>query len=373
MLVELLHPIAVMEHQDEDERKYYHRPSMAGPDRCIRQTVYLAQGGQNEFGGRILHVFNDGHWHEELTNEWIQKSAFTLHSQQMKVKVSMLGLTIGGSIDGVLTDILGIDRLYEHKGLNHFTFEKYWGKEEYPEDYLCQCAIYLRGLQEVNPDIRECLLVIKNKNTAAFLEYLLDYERDTDALTILRKTNHLGETVEIDEQRVSIVTQAFYKFLEIDQHVATGSLPDRPYNYDDWHCEYCSFRDQCWESFKDEVESLAEQEELEPEVADTLRYYKELGAHLNEQKKEREELRDQILSILKAKQAKSGKAGEYLANMNIFPKEKVDWDLVPSSVSRQLDPYRKTSWETRLTIKSLEKNGTKSPGKKGKGKGKIIV
>jgi hypothetical protein len=111
MLVELLMPIAEMMNQNEDERQYYHRPSAAGPDRCIRQMVYQARGQEKdkELSGRTLHVFNDGNFHELLTADWIQKSAFTLHSAQMKIKVSMLGLTIGGSIDGVVTDILGVE------------------------------------------------------------------------------------------------------------------------------------------------------------------------------------------------------------------------------------------------------------------------
>ena len=103
MLVELLHKVAQMEDEDREPVDYYPRPSMAGPDRCIRQMVYLARGEEKEkaLDGRVLHIFNDGHWHEELTIEWIQKTAFTLHSQQMRIRVSMQGLTIGGSIDGI--------------------------------------------------------------------------------------------------------------------------------------------------------------------------------------------------------------------------------------------------------------------------------
>lgn len=371
MLVELLHKVAVMEHQDEDERPYYHRPSMAGPDRCMRQMVYQARGQEKdkELPGRMWHVFNDGHWHEELTNEWIQKTAFTLHSQQMKVSVSMLGLTVSGKMDGILTDILGVDRIYEHKGYNHFTFERYWGKDTYPEDNFAQTAIYTRGAQEHNPDIRQAILVIKNKNTSAFLEYLLDYDRDADTLTVLKKTNHLGETIDLKEVRPAIVTACFQKFLAIDQHKAIDSLPDRPYDYDDWHCQYCAFQETCWASLKDEVESLAEEADLEPEMADTLRYYKEIGAQITDQEKEKEALRGKILEALKAKQAKKGKAGEYMATMNIVPTKRLDLDLVPDPLKGQLEPYKKEGWQTRLTIRSLAKKDKVA----GPRKGKIVV
>lgn len=367
MLVELLHKVAQMEDEDREPVEYYPRPSMAGPDRCIRQMVYLARGEEKEkaLDGRVLHIFNDGHWHEELTIEWIQKTAFTLHSQQMRIRVSMQGLTIGGSIDGVLTDILGRDRLFEHKGYNHFTFQKYAAKEIYPEDNFTQCAIYLRGLQDVNPDIREALLIIKNKNTCAFLEYLLDYERETDTLTVVSKADHLGEVVPIHtpdhpEVRPSIVTDAFWKFLEVEQHKTSGSLPDRPYGFDDWHCEYCAFQGACWSGFGEEVEALAPETELEGEVADTLRYYREVSAHLNEGKREQQALRAQIIAMLREKKAKKGKAGEYVATLSVYPAQELDQTTLPARLQQELAYHKTQTWKERLTITNLNEKKSKT-------------
>lgn len=355
MLVELLHKVAEMEHIEEGERAYRHRPSSAGPDRCIRQMVYHARGEvkEQELSGRVLHIFNDGHWHEELTNEWIAKTAFHLHSQQMRVKVSMLGITLCGSMDGILTDILNQDRVYEHKGLNHFTFEKYWNGKEFPEDYFAQTTIYIRGAQDSNPNIREALLVVKNKNTAAFLEYLMDYDREKDTLTIQKMTNHLGEIKTLNVTREGIVQKAFQKFKDIDAHLTEGTLPDRPYDFDDWHCQYCAYSGLCWSSLSEEVASLSDQIELEPELADTFRYYKEVSAQISEQEKEKEELKKQILDVMKAKQAKTGKAGEYLATMSIFPTEKLDRKLIPEPLNKRLAAYEVPGWQTRLTVSKL--------------------
>ena len=152
MLAELIPKIAAMEAAEKEPGKYYPRPSLAGPERCIRQMMYWGMDTpQEKAGDRMWLVFNDSSWHEELTADWIRKTAFRLHSEQMKVKHDFLT----GHIDGIATDILNIDRLWEHKAINHFSFEKYWnGKDgELPLDNICQSCIYCKGLQNDNPEI----------------------------------------------------------------------------------------------------------------------------------------------------------------------------------------------------------------------------
>lgn len=358
MIVESLYKILEMANKEEPDHVYYPRPSLAGSERCIRQLVYSATNTErnSDLSGRTLSIFEDGSLHELAMGDLIQKSAFHLHSEQMKIEVAMLGLTLKGSIDGVVTDLLGNDRLIEFKSSNHFSFERYWNKETYPENYFAQVSIYCRGLQAVNPDIHEIVLLIKNKNNSAFLEYLLNYERETDTLTVLKKANHLGDQVIIHtekkpEIREKIVEKAFQKFLDVNAHAAAGTLPDRPFPSDSWQCEYCAYNRTCWSTYSEEVESMAESVELEPELADEVRYYKQLSAEITDQEKVKKAMRDKLLAVMQEKQAKVGKIGEYLVKMSISPTKKLG-DL-PEAVDRMLDKYRVDGWMTKLTVSKL--------------------
>ena len=57
--------------------------------------------------------------------------------------------------------MLGVDRLWEHKAINHFTFNKYWNGEN-PVDYFTQVGIYTNALTDIIP-VKEALLLIKIK------------------------------------------------------------------------------------------------------------------------------------------------------------------------------------------------------------------
>ena len=44
-------------------KEYHHRPSSAGPDRCIRQTVYHSLGTERDrLSDRTALIFDDGRW-----------------------------------------------------------------------------------------------------------------------------------------------------------------------------------------------------------------------------------------------------------------------------------------------------------------------
>lgn len=360
MIVELLHKVAGME---LEEHQYRPRPSMAGPDRCLRQMVYQRMDAPPDkaIPDRLKHIFNDGQWHEELTREWINKTNFKLDSEQLGVTLPLVfdwlprkmyecsichqqicEADLHGHIDGVLTNILKEDFLWEHKGLSSYTFDKYWARKEYPEDYFCQCAIYLKGLQALNPQIRTALLMIKNKNSSGFLEYQLSYDADQDTLTANSLTLHTGESVELKETRPKIIAGIIEKFRAVENCANDQVLPDRPYDYDDWHCQYCRWQETCWEGYTKELESLVDEAELEPQWGDTLRFHQELAAQIKELKDQQEDIKNQILVQMLARWIKKGRAGEYCSTLVIQDRKDIDWDHVPPSLSASLDYYRKS-------------------------------
>lgn len=344
MIAEIIPKIASMKAEEEWTDDYRPRPSSAGPERCIRSMVYHGLGiPRNPWPGRMILTVDDSSWHEELTLDWIRQSAFQVHSQQMELTLPAPMTT--GSIDGIITDVLGIDRLFEHKALNHFTFQKFWNNDELPLDYFTQCAIYMSGLQKVNPDIFEGILLIKNKNTAAYLEYLFKYS--WDSLLIVQKTSSQGETKPVDIIINDIVTDAVEKFNQVKKYIETKTLPKRPYDMDSWRCDYCGWARECWSNYEKEFKALKTAQMLPDEVADMVRYYKEVGAHKSEIEKEYDELKGKIKTVMKDADTREGSAGEYVCKLSLSTIDRVDKSLLTQA---EILRATKTTMQERLTI-----------------------
>lgn len=220
----------------EESGPYRPRPSLAGPERCIRSLVYHAAGTPRAaLPGRAVVIFDDGRWHQQLLADWIRKSAYQLHSEEMLVETP-----VGpGHIDGIITDLLQLDRLLEVKSVNHFSYERWW-KGDYPLDYFTQVALYVAGLQKVQPEINEALLLCKNKNTSALMEFRLRYDRDDDSLALVEIIRSDGENSKSDFIMYCVTRVAVEKFRQVEEYAASKTLPARPFEYgSDWPCGYC--------------------------------------------------------------------------------------------------------------------------------------
>lgn len=343
---------------DNSESKYYARPSLAGPERCIRQMVYWGLGIERQpLPGRTILVFDDSSWHEELTADWIRKSAFRLHSEQMEVTITHPDFKESrkGRIDGVLTDIMGNDFLLEHKALNHFTFQRFWEGNELPLDYFCQCADYMRGLQAVNPDITRGILLIKNKNTSAYIEYLFAYE--FDKLTILEMTSSTGEKKD-DVHRIieAPVGSSFRKFAAVQDYINRKALPKRQYFIDEWRCQYCGWAGTCWEGYEKEFQELKTDAMLPNEVADMVRYYKELGGQKSEIEKEYKSLSEKIKGVMKEVDAREARAGEYVCKVSLIGAERLDKTLLSPL---EIEKATVKSFYEKLSISAPKKTSKK--------------
>jgi hypothetical protein len=329
MLAEIIPKIAGQ--FDNHESKYYSRPSLAGPDRCTRQMVYWGLNvPRAPLPGRSLLVFDDGHWHEELTADWIRKSAYHLHSEQMEINIGFPGyeFKLTGHIDGVITDLMNVDFLWEHKSINHFTWNMFLNGK-IPADYVTQCCIYLRGLHELNNGITSAVLLMKNKNTAQYLEFIIEYDYETDCAIVLSVADSNGKLKELNASIPNIVGDAFAKFRTINKCISTATLPKRDYFIDDdWQCEYCGWCRECWKNYHQEFAELKTDVMLPDDVADMLRYYKELGASKSEMEKEYKELAGKIKETMKEIGSREGRAGEYIVRLKLIESSRIDKELL---------------------------------------------
>ena len=276
MIAELMNGLAKLE-QDDEFKPYYARPSLAGPERCIRQLTYKAMNVQPApLPGRSLLTMNDSSWHEELTFDWIAKSVYQVHSRQMAVEIPAPGINLSGfycsicakpvepelihgHIDGLLTDPIQRDALLEHKALNRFGCQRI-ESGVVPMDYFTQACLYSAGLQRVQPALTTILLLIKNKDTAQYLEYEMTYREATDQLIVHRLIISYGDlpaqTRDMELVIESPVAKALEKFRLVEESSARHELPSRPFPLNTtFPCGYCPFEGPCWASYEEEFEN----------------------------------------------------------------------------------------------------------------------
>ena len=275
----------------------------------------------------------------------------------MRVAVSFPGFPfhLAGSIDGIVTDILEHDYLLEHKAINHFTFQKFWGGE-IPRDYISQTCLYVRGLYDENPDITQAVLLIKNKNTAAYIEFIVNYDHSSDTARIVEMTHSNGERKDCDTVIEHICRDAFQKFADVAKHIEERTLPKRPYFIDDWHCEYCGWGRLCWENYKDEFGSLAVNTVLSEEIETMIRYYKELGAQKKDIEKEYDELSGKIKAAMKDVNSRQGSAGEYIVKIALIETNRLKPELLTET--ERAKATQKSFYE-RLSISSPKRKEVK--------------
>lgn len=346
MLAELIHPLAAMGAQDWPYRP---RPSSAGPNQCVRKLVYHAREfPRRQAHGRFLVVLDDSSWHEELTLNWIEQSAFQLRDRQTEVVCGETVFagephTILGHIDGIVKDLLGIDRLLEHKAIEHFTFQRY-AEGDYPLDYFAQVCFYLHGITQLNPDIDEALLLIKNKNQSAYLEYRLHYDVPNDRLTVSEIVQSNGERSFPNQDVIGLYQQALARFAQIEQHRADQTLPDRPYDDDsDYHCQYCPYSRLCWEGHVAPV--LTNTVPLSPDMAALAAEYLDLDARIKPLNKRFDQVKKLLKAGLKAEQASEAEGHGFIVRINQSTQTRHDVKLLPSYVQELA--------ETTLPIEKL--------------------
>lgn len=337
MIADLIPKLA--EFEREEDHEYYPRPSCSGPERCIRQMVYWGlKIPKAPLPGRTLLVFDDGNWHEELTKDWLRKSAYQVHSEQLDISVSgslysNMGIVLTGHIDWIMTDPLGVDILVEHKAINHFTWQKFSDGDELPLDYLHQMGIYFRGIQNINPDVKTGLLLIKNKNTAQYLEMAITYDQATDTLTVVSVTTSTGETHEINKEFVGINRASFDKFAEVNRLIKAKELPKRQYDIDHWRCSYCQWAGECYKNYDAEFQAMAVDQELAEEWETKAGYYKQLSGEINSRKKELDELKDRIVKEMKDANVRGGKTASWMLEIKQVHREGY---IAPASDYEQL-------------------------------------
>ncbi len=353
MLAEIIEKIAGFEAKGS---QYYPRPSLAGPERCLRQLVYMAKGIQGKKKEDRFHlILDDSSWHEELTLDWLRKSAFKVHSEQLAIECGTVkwkgrDFPLKGHIDGIITDVQGKDYLLEHKAINHFSFQKYLEKD-YPLDYLTQCCLYIVGLQKINPEIDEGILLIKNKNTSQYLEFRLHYDSKKDFLNVSEICGSNGYRRE-GTTFENLYNSAIERLNQVEYYRNINDLPPRQYTLNDWQCSYCAYNDICYKDYEKEFSQL-ESVTLPEDYHSLLNEYNVLDEQKKIAEKRIEEIKEELKKILQKANAKTAIAGGFIISRNLQSRKQINKDKIPPELLTEI--YEEKMIET-LTIKKNNKN-----------------
>lgn len=279
MLAEVIIRIAA-EEAAEERRGATWRPrcSSAGLDRCSRREVYAALGATPApLPGRTVLVFEDGDWGEELTLDRLRRSAYSVHSTQMPLNPCVVPGThrgyqcsvcaqrvpadaLHGHIDAIVTGIDGVDRLLEHKTTSRFGFARWATGFDLPMGYIAQAAFYIVGLRQIGTNVsRDGIILIKCKDTAQLMEIHVRAPTSIGAAeepTEITKMIVMEGDVAVDvplqpelRRHDRLLQRNVERFQSIARHRDAKTLPDRPFPWGYFMCDYCPFGRTCWDGY----------------------------------------------------------------------------------------------------------------------------
>ncbi len=349
MIADLIHKVA----REMQPPMQDYRPRPSGWGRCIRASVYHAFNYPAKlFPGRFVMLLEDSGFAEDMTIDWIQRTAYQVHSTQLQLLMGTTagGVEITGSIDGILEDVLGAEFLLEHKAINHFAFERLEASlqdglwDENLVKWVHQGCMYLIGLGKLST-INRVVFLVKNKNTSAYLEVVGTYVAATDAFRIdsALSTRVIEDTETgirgdlrggLEPMTLMNVAAGFLGYFnEVEDYVSHKELPRRPFELGDWHCGYCQWQGTCWEGFEDELKKMLEGVEFPEDLRETLLRF----IQWREMAKNAEEAKDGYRSILvnelQAREIKKCKTADGISvTMRIEKRETVDKELVPPAI-----------------------------------------
>lgn len=383
MIAELLARIAA-EEAAEQRRDGVWRPrcSSAGTERCVRQEVYKAHGVKAApIPGRTIILFDDGFWHEELTIAWIQKSVFRHHSGQMgvdtvyvpgshpgyrcgicstaKAEVRVPEGMVHGHIDGIVTDPMGTDFLWEHKSASRFAFARWAKGDEVPLDYLTQMVLYAWGLRHLGTRLERAILLIKCKDTSAYMEYVvrvptsLGLEEPTVIESaIFMEGDHPEDVPLTKAQRTvtGLITNAIVRFAEIVKHRNEETLPARPFARDHWRCSYCQFEGTCWKGWAEDVKDRKADDaiELEPdsELGELIVRAQLANARAGAAEKQADVLKDEVKVGLNEVEVVSASVNlddaVVTAKITMSGRSSWDEDKIPEAIVKKAKVYKES-------------------------------
>jgi len=188
--------------------------------KCKRYLWYKHRGfDESPIEGRTLRLFELGNIIEDHIALDLKKIGVTVRGQQHPVKFTMDGVTLTGSIDGIVEGLIESSKphLWECKTMNEKGFAKLLkhGYEAYNDQYKAQIHAYMLGLK-----LNRAFVTVYNKNTSA-----------------------------IYQERISLRREWIIDLLnDVFTAISSENIPERACpRMDWWEAKWCAFYETCWQ------------------------------------------------------------------------------------------------------------------------------
>lgn len=347
-LDEAIQALALERNAEENVGKtYYPRVSAAG--RCPRALTYQALGAEvKPLSAQQVVLFADGNLHEDDSINWLKTTNFPVKDTQRSVNVGVIpgnfpegsrvcGIcekeipnnVLHGHIDGIIETDNG-KYLWEHKTMNERAFARL--DTECNEGYVTQCCSYVKGLLDEGELMVGAILLVKSKNNSDFKQVFIEYDAQNDIAFVENEWN--GEEFQV----LDVIKRTMDMHSQVQEYSTGIDMPDRPYDYDDWHCQWCDYKDHCWTDMDIEINGRETQvvplesgDPLAVDIADFHRLRRE-KTFIEGQVKA---LRSSILTELADRNMKGGSIDGLRFGLYTMKKQRVDMNAVPSDVKKK--------------------------------------
>lgn len=214
-------------------RDYLGPSAMGHPDSCLRQVQYRYMGETPDFSGQLYRLFDAGHAYEEQTIDELAEAGFVIKKRRSsggQIGFNLANGRFKGHCDGVI--IGGPEEfgpypfLFEHKALGKYGKKDSWsqvkreGVKKAKPEYYAQIQLYMAYL-----DLTE--------NPAWFVAR----HRDSQQIFV--------EAVPFDPIVAQAMTDRAAQIIEATE--INEMLPRIAAAPDFYQCQWCDFKEKCWE------------------------------------------------------------------------------------------------------------------------------
>lgn len=228
------------EERDKNKGKFF---SMSSAGKCGRQLAYAYLGyEQPAISARTRRVFEHGSMFEDQVRYIIKNNPYGIRIDCPEMEVESVDPPARGHIDGIVwcDTIEHLVAVINGEIPNMSRDESMWGQHHLELKTMAQIGfqnVVRKGMYETQPDYIA--------QSQCYLHQLKDRVNDTWFVIENKNTNNvIGQVVPYLPERYKEVEK---KLKMVHQIVENGGLPDREHEKTDWHCEYCSYTDICWE------------------------------------------------------------------------------------------------------------------------------
>lgn len=338
-------PTVAMELRATEVRPYRHRVSNVGE--CPRSLVYQRLGmTPTPFSGRTVLIFGDGNLHEDATVDWLDKTDFPVKYRQEPVDVGEIitadpfsdvycdtcekhipSSILHGHIDGMI-EIGDAHILFEHKAIGSFAYQLI--DKEFPLGYIKQCCCYIKGLFDRGFNIDTALILLRSKDKATYKQMVIEYDHQADRCVMRNEWNELSGYLE------NVVQDCLDMHATVEEFAINGELIDRPYDYEDFHCQYCRYKNTCWDGYVAEVSARGSDNDLDKDgpVAVLAIQQRELTRQKAGIEKNLKEVKQRLKSAMGKSGIREGKFGSVSIVTRAFEKDTLDMDKIPDDIKK---------------------------------------